>query len=311
MLEISEPGFVRRMRIYLAEMFPLPIRFASSLLMYGSFAAILRRMQGWPDATVSFHTLAGILSVFLVLLMLRLMDELKDKVVDYRLFRDRPLPSGKVLERDIRLSLWLVTGLFLMLNMAIGRAFWMAVIVILYAYLMFKFFFVPQLLKRNLLLTLATHNPIIPLLLLFLVALLADENKRGLSDLHWLPILLLIAQYWSMSFAWEIARKIRAAEEENEYVTYSRIFGRWGAVGTAAAAQTIALGLGLSFCVSLSLSVFYVLILCAGYVIVAAAYVRFLVSPNSRTSKLRPFAEMFLLSAMAAGFVEQFVRFHP
>ena len=49
---------------------------------------------------------------------LRLMDELKDQEVDRALFRDRPLPSGRIHEADIVFTLWVGIALFLAPNLA-------------------------------------------------------------------------------------------------------------------------------------------------------------------------------------------------
>ncbi len=294
------PGFARRMQVYLKEMYPLGPRLANAFLLYFGFAAMLGKIHGVRISLFSTWTLVGTADVFGLLLILRLMDELKDLEVDLRLFAKRPVPSGRVLGSDISSSLNIVLILYLFINLWIGRAFWTAAAVLLYALLMFKYFFIPSVLRRYLLLNLATHNPVIPLMLFHLVNLYSVGSSLPFQAIRWKPVLLLIAMTWSMAFAWEISRKIRSKREENAYVTYSRILGRPGAVALAAGAQTLTLGLAVYLAVSLPLSRIFIGIAAAGYACVLWGHLRFLLKPSPRTSRLRPFAEQYILCILAA-----------
>ena len=68
-------------------------------------AAFARAAHHVHSSVWSPYLLLGVWSYFAVPLMLRLMDELKDADIDRELFPDRPLPSGRVLESDIKRSL--------------------------------------------------------------------------------------------------------------------------------------------------------------------------------------------------------------
>jgi hypothetical protein len=107
-----------------------------------------------------------------------------------------------------------------------------------------------------------------------------------------------------MFFAWEIVRKIRASEEENEYVTYSQILGPMGAVFVGGAAQTVTFIIGLYFYWTLSLTAFFLGILVAGYLVVLGSYVRFVLNPTPVTSKLKPSAEQYMLCVFVAQILE-------
>ena len=285
-----------RMNIYLAEMYPVPVRVISSVLLYISFTAFLGSVHGVEVAVISPFTFVGSWSLFALMLILRLMDELKDKEIDRDLFSDRPLPSGRVSESDIGFTLVVMIGLLLGVNVWVGKAFWAAVFLVAYSSLMFRYFFVPEILRENLLLNLATHNPIIPITFLYVLILLCVEHDLTINDVKWLNTILLMGMYWAVFLAWEIARKIRCREEENEYVTYSRILGLVGATLATAGTQTIGLAIGVYFYWSLSLSHLFLGTLLAGYALTLSGHLRFLLNPTPVTSKLRPFAEGYILT---------------
>jgi 4-hydroxybenzoate polyprenyltransferase len=179
---LPEKGFFKRMRIYFREMYPPGIRFISAAIIYISFTLFMGRIHNIRASLLSPYTLLGIWNIFIILLILRLMDELKDKEIDLKLFKERPLPSGRVLESDISFSLVAMVFLYLSTNIWAGKAFWIAVAVIVYSLLMFKHFFIPHILRKYLLLTLATHSPIIAFILFIIVVLFSIQHgKRKMS----------------------------------------------------------------------------------------------------------------------------------
>jgi 4-hydroxybenzoate polyprenyltransferase len=305
MLNLPKQGYFRRMWTYLEEMFPILPGLASSALLYISFTYFLERIHEVKGSIYSPYAFVGIWNVFALMLILRLMDELKDREIDIELFRGRPLPSGKVLELDIRFTLVVVIVFYLAANILIGQALWMAVLVFGYSLMMFKYFFIPRILRRYLLLNLLTHNPIVPMILFYLLILFSFEHKLPLRNLNWHSSLLLIGMYWAMFFAWEIARKIRSQEEENAYVTYSQIFGPSGAVLVAVGAQSIAFTIGFYFFWAFSLSGIFLAILLVGYGMTIWGPIRFLVRPDPASSKLKPFAERFILSILVAQIISR------
>lgn len=295
-----QQGFVKRMWIYLREMYPVGPRLAVAGLLYLGFVSMLGKIHGVRISLFSAWTLLGAWNVFALLLILRLMDELKDREVDLRLFSERPVPSGRVLESDISSSLGIMIILYLFANVWTGRVFWTAVGVLIYALLMFKYFFIPGILRRHLLLNLATHNPFVPILLFHLVHMFSVQTAFPLHTLLWKHVLALVAMTWSMIFAWEISRKIRSQGEENAYVTYSQVLGRRGAVALAAGAQTLTLSFAVYFMRSLPLSWIFIGIVAAAYTHILRGHVRFLLKPVPQTSRLKPFAESYILSILAA-----------
>ncbi len=298
----TNSGFPQRMAVYLKEMYPLTQRIPMALIIAASVLLFTRHIHGWNSAMhgapLPALLAAGSCCVFVFLLLLRLMDELKDLDIDRELFRDRPLPSGRVRERDIRISMTLVTAAYILLHAAWPLALASALGLLAYAWLMYFYFFMPGLLRRNLLLNLATHNPVIPLLVVHLSLLTAAAQGIAFDALRWDEILLFAGMIWSAMFAWEIARKIRAPQEENAYVTYSQILGRGGAVLLAFTAQTAGGAIAVHFVLTGLWPAIALLPLGAGYGLLCFTYGRFLFVPTPGTSPLRPFAEAYALLLM-------------
>jgi len=297
---LPERGYPGRIRIYFSEMFPIPKMFIGAALLYLSFSLFLARIHGIEMKTISATNLIGSLSLLMIMLILRLMDEIKDRETDLQLFSHRPLPSGRVQERDIIFSLKGVIVCYVAINLFSPETLWMALIVLAYTFLMFRYFFIPTVLKRSLLLNLATHNPIVPIMLTYVLALFAAEHGLGPGDLSWNYVCILVVMYWTMFFAWEISRKIRSAEEEDDYVTYSKIFGPFGAVSLALGAQTVTLAAALVFDSAMSMPILFLLIVWTGYLTTMCGYLRFIARPNHKTSNLGPFAEKYIIMVNAA-----------
>jgi len=293
-------GYARRLWGYLGEMYPLEQRVPGAALLALAVAGLFRRIHGIAGGGIGPATLLAAWNAFTFLLVLRLMDELKDQEVDRALFPDRPLPSGRIEEADIVFSLRVASILFLAPNLASPATALAAALVLGWALLMVRWFFVPAIMRPNLLLTLATHNPIVPLLALDLVVVVAAGERIPLAHVRWVPALLLVAMVWAISFAWEIARKIRSAAEENEYVTYSRLLGRRGAVALAAAAQTVSFAIGLYLWRSLGLHWVFPAFVAGAWAGAMWAHARFLIDPSPATPKLRRPAEGYAVAVLLA-----------
>jgi 4-hydroxybenzoate polyprenyltransferase len=248
--------------------------------------------------------LLGAWSVFGLWLLLRLMDELKDEDIDRKLFPHRPVPSGRVSKADIKRTLAGAMILYVAAHVFAGAALWTALFVLGYSVLMFKRFFASELLRRSLIITLVTHNPIVPLMLTQCFVIFAADHRLALSELRWDLIVPFIVMLWSPLLAWELARKIRSPEEETAYVTYSRLFGHVGATALTAAIQTISFCIGFYFWSRFSLSWTYLGILAFGLGLNYLGYFRFVLHPSSQTAKLKYYAVAFLVSTELAQLIE-------
>jgi 4-hydroxybenzoate polyprenyltransferase len=281
-------------------MFPLPSRGLLATLLFLAVAGYVGTEAG-ENTSISWpYLVLGIANFLMLPFILRLMDELKDKDIDRHLFADRPLPSGRVLEIDIRLTLKCMIGLFLLANVWTGVAFAFAVIVMIYALLMFNWFFFPMRLRSSLLLNVATHIPIIPISLTHGIVLAGQGFGVAWDSFDYGRAALFVFMIWISGIGWELSRKIRSPQEEDDYVTYTRIFGIWGAISLAASAQTLALLLALLVFAPEQFSILYIAILIVAYGMAVFGHARFLAEPTPATSRLRPFAEGFLGGVLIA-----------
>jgi len=307
---LDSNGYFQRMRGYLGEMFPIPRHAALALLAALGIAGFTRTVHGVAAPLGPGPVLAAAWNVFAMLLILRLMDEIKDEDIDRELFPERPLPSRRVRKSDIILSLAATITVYLVANAHSLTVLVSAVVVLGYALLMFKRFFAPQLLRRSLPVTLATHTPVIPLIWVQAFAVLTDAYHVPLANLLWCPIALYVVMLWLAVVSWEVARKIRPLQEETEYVTYSRLLGATAAIGVVATLQTAAMLIAASLYFQYGLRVPYLVLMAAGWTVCGWVYVRFLTAPAPRADTLKSAALSFIIAVLLAQ-VYGFVLAHP
>lgn len=214
--------FFKRVHIFFSERYPLTVGILSSVV--GTFSMYLIWVATHKYTIVIFdrYLFLAIVTMFLVSLILRLADEIKDKEADKVLFPDRCLPSGKVKYSDIYILLGFFFLLFLVANVLWGGHLGVLFALSIYIFLFFKYFFVPKIISKNILLALVTHNPLLVVLSFYLITIFcAQQNERIFSYQN----LLLSIGFWMPSLAWETSRKIKAPHRENEYETYSSALG--------------------------------------------------------------------------------------
>lgn len=295
----------RRMWSFMDERHPLPSRLALSCLVYLGPAAFTAHIRGEGPSIWSASTVTGILTVFNFYLILRLSDELKDKDLDAKTFPERPLPSGRVKPWDLQLGLITLFLLTLALNLGSGTAFFAAFGVLAYQFVMYRFFFIPDILRRRPLLNLVTHNPIFALIPLYPILAYAGATPTSAAELAWGKALAFTLMLWMPFLAWEIGRKLRAPEQDDPYDIYSPAMGRKGAVLSVLAAQTISACIALVFAATWSLGWMYVALVATAYALALTADLRLFLAPSESSARLQPSAEMFvgiMLAAQLVGF---------
>ena len=91
-----------------------------------------------------------------------------------------------------------------------------------YGYLMSKWFFQKSKIQPCLPLALITHNPVQMFVNLYIISFTCI--KYSISPFSLTTVMALFTLYFP-ALIWEISRKIKAPKDENEYVTYSKLFG--------------------------------------------------------------------------------------
>jgi len=303
-----EHDYWGRMRTYVCEMYPPLAHLLFAILLFVDLDWLVRRTEFSTAPTRYWLSGAGICSVFVIGLLTRLMDELKDEAIDRRMFPHRPLPSGRVRRSDIERSIIVLVALYAGLNLGAGEARWGAAAVLVCLLLSNRHFFMRERLERSVTLTLLTHGPIAFIALCSFAALALEESGRpwGLIDVH-APV-LPASMFWTMLEGYEVARKIRAPSEETPYDTYSKVWGPGTAVLVAGALQTWTLGAGLYMSWRLALPLLFPSALLAAYGVLLFGYCRFLLTLTPKCSRLDGYSQSYAMSILVALCAVQVLR---
>jgi len=217
----------KRLAVYLSEMYPVPSRLVASFGLFAGIYATTLFVEGQTFTGAGYLEVIGIVTVFGSLLALRIADEFKDAKTDMVNFPNRPLPSGRVKRSDLLVLAAIDVGVLVFANLLFMPNPLFFIAVFIYGCLMTVWFFARKYIQPNLLLALLTHNPVQLLIVYYVISIAASTYDFSPFS----PQLLLVAFiFYLPALAWELSRKIRAPKEENQYVTYSRIFGRVRAI---------------------------------------------------------------------------------
>lgn len=283
---------IKRWWIYLSEMYPPFLRLVfATVFFFGPYFS-LQALSGDRPMRVDLLACTGVLTIFFFLLFLRISDEFKDYELDCRLFPERPLPSGRVTKRDLRVLLGMSVGAMLALNLVFGTPTPGFFLLLGFGFLMLKFFFIKERIQKSLLLALATHNPSVLLIHFYTASLLASATGRPAFTTDFALIAIV---FFLPGLAWELSRKVRAPQDENEYVTYSRIFGHRVAAINPAVLYVAHFSLTFWLAERLGLETVFLSLLGIVCVVCVGCSVRFILNPNTRTAKLKPPSEAYLL----------------
>ncbi|RZA23335.1 MAG: prenyltransferase [Proteobacteria bacterium] len=282
-----------RIWIYLNSMYPPISRMLYAIAHFFGLYFAAQILAGTGPLMITHGSIAGCITVFLFMLYLRVADELKDLEIDLRLFPERALPSGGVNVNDLAVLMGITIVLMFGVNMFYGNAINAFLILFGYGFLMFKFFFYPEVISKSLILSLVTHNPVCILVNSYIIAVFLKDFPE--QSFRWEFVLLVLA-YWIPMIVWETCRKIRAPVEENDYVTYSKLFGFRTATYVPMAFQCLHFAIVLYLGTYFHYSTYFLIAASLVMILSLAGYVRFLVNPNAKTSKLKPFGEFYMLA---------------
>lgn len=223
---------LKRIGIYLNEMFPLSA-FVGSLLTAVAVQLTYLRLYGLKPQSI-FQLMVPAVVLTAVSLLIRIMDEFKDYQDDLTNFPNRPLPSGRVLKKDLLALGYFCVMLILFLSMTSIQLLIWGLVTLLFTGLMLKWFFIEDQMRKSLPLAFISHHPIVLFNFIYLLIACMQMNPAvgWINAVYILPICLIFTN-------WEIVRKIRAPEQETSYTTYSKIFGPRPAIVIALILQLI------------------------------------------------------------------------
>lgn len=270
-------------------MFPLnvyvPFAFLNHYILFFTAQVFL----GPQKAILSLYSLNGVITIIGFMLMMRVLDELKDVEVDAKLFAHRPFPRGAVKKKDLLILLLATFVTVVLVNSYRSYTLPFFLICVGYGLLTFKWFFIPKKMKEKLLLALVSHQPITYLINIYVVSTAMVQTSIFVwsSDMYMLAFVFFIPV-----LGWEISRKIKPPSDENEYVTYSKTLGFKTSVifcyliHLALSVSLICLGLALN------LSLWHWLI--HGLIILGISYVHFnfLLRPKAANNHLKKTSEI-------------------
>ncbi|MBI4862846.1 MAG: hypothetical protein HY815_21675 [Candidatus Riflebacteria bacterium] len=290
---------------FVLERFPPHLNGVFGVASFYSLYLLWQALAGVATLRVSPGSVVGAATVTGMLLLLRIMDEIKDHDTDRRLFPARPLAAGRVTLADLRAAAVAIVTALAVANLFLGWVFVPFLVLLGYSWLMFRWFFVPDRLSNSLVLAFLTHQPYVPLSLAYTACVAARDLEVASRDPRGA---LAIVGLWAPFAGWEVSRKIRAPGHETEYRTYSMVLGpRLAALlclslvaASAAALAVVARSIGAS----------PALVGLAGlaYGVTGAALIAFVVGPSRARSNLEPYFDLLLLTVHVGLVVELAVR---
>ena len=217
---VQKTNIVVRVIHYLQERFPFT---EGPLALSLTFAVpyIFLSQYFFEHLKSPSHLIVGTLTTVGFGLLMRVYDDLKDYEVDKVLFSERALPSGKVKISDLRIMVVCSWILLFVLNFAVQDRLTIYVFLGCSAYiaLLSKWLFLESWIRPSLPLAFITHNPIVIAIQIYAWSFWYHEGESP-----GILLIFFIAQALPLS-AWELGRKIRCPEDENNYTTYSKLFG--------------------------------------------------------------------------------------
>lgn len=213
---------LKRLHIYFKERYPIIPRLILGLIVFLEIHFIVLLNNGVTKFNIGIQEFVGAYTVFAFLLWLRIADDLKDYETDKKLFKDRPLPSGRTTKKDVMIAGVIVELIAVILNIAFMNNILFFVILYVYGYLMSRWFFQKSKIQPSLPLALITHNPVQMIVNLYIISFTCI--KYGIPAVSLTTAMALFTLYFP-ALIWEVSRKIKAPKDENDYTTYSKLFG--------------------------------------------------------------------------------------
>lgn len=223
-MKSEEINIIRRWWIFTQERFE-PVSSLSMILLFVAAHFVVSGNFTLQSLNRAIPLFTGVTVFFF---KLRLYDEIKDYETDKVINPARPLPRGLLDRGDLGIMILICIVAELLLFGLMGRGALIGIsLAIFYSLLMYKEFFIRYFIRRHLTTYAVSHTVVTVLLGMAMMAAVRDCFIWELSSND----LWFVFNNWFMFNIFEFGRKTFLSGEERENVeSYSRIFGRYGAV---------------------------------------------------------------------------------
>jgi len=208
--------------IYFRERFPLRENLPFALILVMGLVFTLQLLDPAQTLELNLKTAALFAGVFGLMFLMRLFDDLKDVEADKTHFPDRPVARGLIPLRTLWIMVAILHLLFLGINLWMPDGVVWFIVCLGFTWLTFRWFFARTFIQKRLMVAFITHQPVGFLVNLWIAAVVLSNTAVTMNDsqVWWIAFLFI-----TPVMLWEISRKIKARDTENEYVTYSKILG--------------------------------------------------------------------------------------
>ena len=280
----TQKSFISRIWIYSREMFPVLIYLPFVIALYSCINFIIQILSG-NKIEIDTYSIAGVISAFFMMLLLRTFDDLKDFEIDKDLFPTRATPRKAVLKSDIvTLSVTSFVILILINVFFAQHTLLIFAVMMIYALLTYKWFFAEKYHRSHIFVTMLDHQPLPYIINFYLIhtSLATGLVYENFTFTHF--VLLLIVSL--PITAWEVSRKIRSHNMETQYETFSKVLG----VKTATVIPLICITITGLLCLYigklLNFSIVFYIINIVLIIYAAFYYLRFLFIPEKKFNVL-------------------------
>lgn len=221
-----------------------PVSHFTMLFVFVLFHLLMSTPSKRLDEIQLINGLFLYLGVIVFYYKLRLYDEIKDYELDCVINPHRPLPRGLLFHRDLYLGIVLCLIFEQIFFSRFGQnAVFLLVIAQVYSLIMYKEFFIRDIIRPHLTTYAVLHTVVTSFLTFAILGALKDQNiLKAYIDRD---NILMALNNWLLFNVFEFGRKTYATEEERAGVdTYSSLFTPYGAF----LLQLIQTGLS-SFCI--------------------------------------------------------------
>jgi len=294
-LLLTDP-FIKRLWAYLQERFPI-LGNVVLIISYYSSNQFLAHALSQPGESMhySWRSFAGAIVLLCMFFHLRVFDEHKDYDDDCRHYPDRVLQRGLITLGHLKwmgaaaITTELILGAFLGVPVLVAILIAMA-----FSLLMLKEFFVGEWLNRNFLLYAVSHMLIMPLFALVVFSI--ATNRFPWEAPGWFWVYAFVGFF--VAFNWEIARKIRAPEDEIKGVdSYSKMWGVYGAAYGVLFVRVIDTLMVAFVGWHLGLSPYFYGVLAILYLVCLKGFFDFRFRTSTRTAKrMEVYAGMYIIA---------------